>query len=135
MSKASIQITIEGWREEYAAIRRFAPGDTISGTITIIPQKEMNCKHVYLRLGWHTEGRGNRDHAYIEDSDIYQGVLPANVPFIHNFSCTLPREPWSFSGQYVSIVWDVAVAVDVPEWFGDFSYTESFVLSPYSLRR
>ena len=45
---------------------------------------------------------------------ISQGNLTAGTPLAQAFALDLPREPWSFAGHYVSIVWDVRVIVDIP---------------------
>jgi hypothetical protein len=52
-----------------------------------------------VRIGRHTEGRGDRDGAMIGELQMAQGQLTANTPLTQSFSIDLPRERWSFAGH------------------------------------
>lgn len=108
---------------------RFTPGETLKGMVQILPDKNLNCRHLYVRLQWHTEGRGDRDSAVVAEQDLYQGTLSSGMPTYHDFSFTTPRGPWSYSGHYVNIIWEIIVTVDVPMG-GDPKATLPFILSP-----
>src|SRR4051812_33816933 len=82
-------------------VLRFAPGDEITGSAEIVSDTDLFCNHLYLRLQWHTEGRGDCDEGTVEQLDIVQGTLSAGVPVTQEFSFRLPDLPWSYAGQYV----------------------------------
>jgi hypothetical protein len=92
----------------------FEPGASIEGTVTITPQVDLNCTGIKLRLGWHTEGRGDRDYRNVEEKVVFQGVLPGGQPAVFPFQFTLPDQPWSYSGHYINILWELVADIDLP---------------------
>ena len=61
-----------------------------------------------LRLFWYTSGKGTQDVGNVE-TVVFQ------TPQTHDdrtFSLTLPREPYSFSGKLISIVWALELIVE-----------------------
>lgn len=108
---------------------RFRPGETISGSVTIYPDQDINCKHLYIRLFWQTRGRGTRYWQKIEEQDVFQGELRQGMPRTFDFSFILPLEPWSYEGHYISIDWAVEVQIDVP-WKRDLKQVETFLMYP-----
>lgn len=113
MAKADIQISVRGGEME-GGFMRFKPGDWVQGTAYITPDSDLKCNHVYIRLQWHTEGRGDRDEGRAAIADAFQGTLSANMPAHYPFSLQLPHQPWSFAGHYINIIWEVVVEIDVP---------------------
>jgi len=111
----------------------FRPGETVQGSIQITPAADVNCRHLFVRLRWQTEGRGDQDRGVGAEEDLYQGQLRGGVPFYQRFHFTAPNEPWSYSGHYVSIVWQVEVTVDLP-LARDAQAAEKFILAPDSRR-
>lgn len=110
--------------------RVFQPGSTIQGIVELNPTRNINCRAVEVKVGWHTEGRGTRNEAYMyvdRRDDITN--LETDVPIILDFDFVLPPEPWSYSGTLVSIVWSVEVKVDIPMG-RDITHSEPFVLQP-----
>jgi hypothetical protein len=91
----------------------FLPGESISGSIQITPQESLKCRHLYARLRWFTEGRGDTDKKVIAEQDLHQGELRAGVPFYSRFQFRLPSEPWSYTGHYINIIWEVEVVIDM----------------------
>lgn len=128
MAKAEIEINLEDGAEAFGAIR-YQPGSEVKGTAVISPDGDVACKHLYIRLEWHTEGRGTRYREQIDELDVYQGTLPAGFPNSYEFSFRLPDEPWSYEGHYVSVVWAITVQVDV-SWAKDPKVEETFVMRP-----
>lgn len=112
MSEPQIEITIQGAEYDPRA-RRFSPGEVVQGSVQITPEKEINCRHVYARLQWRTEGRGDEDKQVVAEQDLYQGRLPAGLPRHYSFHLRLPEQPWSYAGQLVRIVWEVEVSIDI----------------------
>ncbi len=128
MARANCQITLRGGRPEGGWLR-FEPGETIEGTAQIVPESDIRANHVWLRLQWHTEGRGDRDEGRVAALDVFQGVLRARTPVTYNFNFTLPREPWSYTGHYLTIIWEIVVQVDIP-FSSDIRQGQRFILAP-----
>lgn len=110
--------------------RVFQPGAKIEGIVEINPSSTIKCRAVEIRVGWHTEGRGTRadQYPYFNKVDTVNEILPEQ-PFVEPFSLTIPSEPWSYSGQLVSVVWAVEVKIDIPMG-SDVNYMERFVVQP-----
>lgn len=128
MAKADIQIGLRNAANE-SGVLRFRPAEFVQGTIIVIPDSEVKCNHLYARLEWHTEGRGTQFRQKIQEIDVFQGTLQANMPRSFEFDFQLPEEPWSYEGHYISIVWAIGVQLDVP-WGRDVKAEEPFVLRP-----
>ena len=112
MSTASFQIDIRGGESD-GVLMRFRPGETLQGSVRITPGSDLQARHVYIRLLWHTEGRGDRDQAILADQDVFQGSLIGGVAAYYSFHFSLPHQPWSYAGHYVNIVWEIEASIDV----------------------
>ncbi|MBM4425098.1 MAG: hypothetical protein FJ030_17250 [Chloroflexi bacterium] len=128
MATADIQISVSGG-DSVGGMMRFDPGGTLQGAVQVTPRDNINCKAVTVRLGWHTEGRGDRASGNAVEIPIAQGNLSANTPIYHQFSVILPREPWSYAGHYINIIWEVKVTIDIP-LAPDINAAQLFVLAP-----
>jgi hypothetical protein len=93
---------------------RFDPGSTLEGTVILTPQTDLNCSGVKIRLEWHTEGRGDRDRKTAGEIVAFRGVLPGGQLVVLPFRFTLPSQPWSYSGFYINILWELVADVDLP---------------------
>jgi hypothetical protein len=128
MADAIIQFTLRGGQDE-GGLMLYQPGQRVRGTVQLIPDSgDLNCKHIFVRLQWHTEGRGDRDQQCIAQLDVFQGTLQARIPTTYDFAFMLPREPWSYAGHYVNIVWEIEVEVDVP-WAVNLRRSQPFVMA------
>lgn len=110
--------------------RIFQPGETLAGIVEINPQSNINCRAVEIKIGWHTEGRGSRAEGYLSVNrrdDVNR--LDMDQPFIEAFDFVIPPEPWSYSGQLVSIIWSVDVKIDIAMG-RDHTHSEPFVVNP-----
>ncbi len=112
MAKADIELTLRGG-EQQGEYLRFQPGETMQGSVQVTPQGDMNCRHLFVRLVWQTEGRGDRDRGVAAEMDLYQGQLPAGTPRMHSFHFRLPDGPWSYAGYYINIIWHVEASIDL----------------------
>ena len=128
MAPADIQLTLDGG-ENAGDWRRYEPGGEVSGAASITPASDIRCNHLYARLAWHTEGRGDRDTGKAAEVDLFQGMLPAGQTRTFSFQFRAPKEPWSYSGHYINIVWEVVVEIDVPMAL-DVRRAERFILFP-----
>jgi len=113
MADINIQWKVRGGEQVGSALR-FDPGSPIEGTVTITPQVDLNCHEIKLRLEWHTEGRGDRDYKVAEETVLFQNVLPGGQPAVFPFRLTLPDQPWSYSGRYINILWELVTDIDMP---------------------
>lgn len=77
---------------------------------------------VEIRLFWYTSGKGDRDTSLV-DSKRFQQVGSSDE---QEFEFRLPREPYSFSGKLISLVWAVEVVIEP----GGGIAREEFVLAP-----
>ena len=105
------------------------PGETLQGTVMVFPDGDLDCQHLYIRLLWHTEGRGTRYLEKVDELDVFQGKLQKGMPNSFEFSFVLPYEPWSYEGHYVSVVWKVQAQVDL-SWSRDPQDEKAFILRP-----
>lgn len=124
-----INVAIHGGYDDLDT-KFFRPGEAVKGNVTVIPDKDLNCRHLYIRLVWHTEGRGTRFLDKVEELDVFQGTLQQGMPRTFDFAFTLPREPWSYDGHYVSVVWKVQAQIDL-SWSQDPTGEQAFVMSPF----
>ena len=122
-----VEITFRG----DAQFPQFHPGETLQGTVTVFPDQNLDCQHVYIRLLWHTEGRGTSYLETIEELDVFQGNMQQGLPNSFEFSFVLPNKPWSYQGHYVSVVWKIQAQVDL-SWSRDPQGEKAFILRPLS---
>jgi hypothetical protein len=109
-------------------IMRFDPGSTIQARLTVAPDKSVNCK-VEVWLEWHTEGRGDRDTQKAQPIQIYNGQISNLNPLYQDFALTLPSEPWSYSGHYINIIWEMHAKLGIP-MSSDVNFAKRFILRP-----
>jgi hypothetical protein len=128
MDKADLKITIQGGETEGRYLR-FKPGETMQGSLQITPRRDINCRHVYVRILWQTEGRGIRDRGVAEELDVFQGKLRAETPIYYSFHFRLPDGPWSYAGYYINIIWLVEISIDLA-MATDLKATKLFILAP-----
>jgi hypothetical protein len=84
----------------------YKPGDTIGGRVTW--QVDEQPQAAELRLFWYTSGKGTQD---VENVDAVPFQLP-QMNDDRSFSLRLPRQPYSFSGKLVSLVWAIELIVE-----------------------
>lgn len=128
MSQVSFEVDFE-CHERLLNIPRFAPGSTVHGVYRLTIAKPIRCRSAELRFGWHTEGKGDRDEGIIESRPLSPDALVPGRTLSDRFIFTLPHEPWSYSGHYISIVWSVSV------WFDyslrrDITEHAPFIMAP-----
>lgn len=94
-----------------------------------MPLEEMTCRSVYIVLQWRTRGRGTPHAQTVHRLDVHQGELKANWPLTFDFEFVLPQEPWSYTGHYINIHWEIMVGIDL-SWQTDPTQTVQLVVSP-----
>jgi hypothetical protein len=112
--------------------RWYLPGSTVRGTATLMPSQDVRCDRVVAAVGWHTEGRGDKDKRRVAEVTIARGPLAASSHHTYEFSFLLPLDPWSYTGHHINVVWAVTVTVVIP--FGrDIEQAEHIVVGPSRL--
>lgn len=129
---ARFEVRIEGG-DIHDGIRFFEPLQEIAGTVAVEVDSSFECRSLAVRLIWHTEGRGDEDKVTIQEIDIYQGRMEPGYLATGSFRFQFPREPWSFAGHYISIIWAIEVNVDVPMG-RDLTHRERLVMRPKAAR-
>lgn len=112
-----------------SGIQTFRPGDLLEADIEVISDKPVECHGIEVSVGWHTEGRGDRNSetVYVEPFGVIMELSP-DEPVKEFFSCRLPSQPWSYTGELINIVW--AVRVKVIFRVIDLRHEETFILQP-----
>lgn len=77
---------------------------------------------VELRLFWFTRGKGTEDVGVMNLMNFQAPQMEEG----RKFNFTLPQEPWSFSGQLVSVIW----ALELVAQPGSHSARVEFAMSP-----
>jgi len=98
----------------------YRPGETIEGVAGW--RLDQPPKSVELRLFWFTRGKGTEDVGVVNQVNFSEPQLEEG----RKFSFTLPADPWSFSGQLVSLIW----ALELVAQPGDQSTRVEIVVSP-----
>jgi hypothetical protein len=98
-------VTIELERDEYQ------PGETLRGAVCLHPDLG-TVDGVEVRIGWHTEGKGDEDRAEVhrEALTVPADELPAEGLLL-GFAVRLPEAPLSYDGVIVKIRWFVEARV------------------------
>ena len=95
------------WKDYYTC------GGAVSGRVRILADEPVNCRGVRLTVGWHTEGRGDRDEGKVHEETVHEGELPTG-DHTFPFSARLPQEgPISYAGHYINIVWRATAHIDL----------------------
>jgi hypothetical protein len=127
MADVDIELALKGGEVENGR-RCYEPGLAVHGSSRLTPHGTVDCRRVVARLEWHTEGRGDRDQACADEVElVVRG--PLSEPLVQCFTLTVPRQPWTYAGHYIDIIWQVRVIVDIP-FALDISNEESIVVAP-----
>ena len=97
-SEQVMNIYLKGLEQDHI----FQPGETIAGVVEINANEVISCRNIVVTIGWHTEGRGDRngEDIYRDELNVTE-IVPGN-PMTHHFETTLPSGPWSHAGKLIS---------------------------------
>jgi hypothetical protein len=98
----------------------FEPGEEVPGHVSW--DLEDRPEAVVVRLCWRTSGRGTTDVRVVDEKRWVGPPAESYRPF----QLRLPREPFSFSGQLISLTWTVEVVVEP----SDASAHQDLVMAP-----
>jgi len=126
MDHVDIELALQGGEVENGR-RRYEPSSSLHGSARLTPHGTVDCRRVVVRLEWHTEGSGDRDRECADESQLVSG--PLSEPMVQPFTLAVPRQPWSYAGHHINIIWQVRVVVDIP-LASDISSEEPIVVAP-----
>lgn len=121
----TIDINLKGFKDSLV----YHPGETVAGVVEIRPRSEIKCRGVEIKMGWHTEGKGDRDEGILNTINVDVGVISEQMPVVEHFDFTMPDSPWTFHGRYINIVWAIEVKVDIA-LSPDINATQKVILKP-----
>ena len=98
---------------------RFKPGDLVTGHVSW-EVSSTDQKEISVALCWQTSGKGRAVCKVVEEQK-FEVTQSGNK----DFRFTLPKSPYSFSGQLITLLWQV-----VAETEDDDLDEVSFVMSP-----
>ncbi|MBK8000330.1 MAG: hypothetical protein IPK15_16810 [Verrucomicrobia bacterium] len=98
----------------------YRPGETIEGVAGW--RLDQPPKGVELRLFWFTRGKGTEDVGVVTSTNFPSPQIEEG----RKFTFTLPQDPWSFSGQLISVIW----ALELVAQPGNHSTRLEIVVSP-----
>jgi hypothetical protein len=96
------------------------PGEPLSGRVSWRVEDQPSSAE--LRLFWYTSGKGTQDVGVVETLS-FAAPRPEDQ---RDFALPLPREPYSFSGKLISLIWALELIVEP----GGHVERLEFVLSP-----
>lgn len=120
---------LDGGLPAAGGLKQYEPGSLLQGTVVITPGDNINCRSVELWVEWHSEGRGDRDRGVIGQVRIHEGSVQAGIPITGGFSVTLPVMPWSYSGHFLHLVWEVRAKIDIA-MKSDIEGMQRFIVYP-----
>lgn len=107
----------------------FHPGDTVSGVVEIQPDDVMTYNKIEIKVGWHTEGKGDRDGRLLHEIELPKGELNPQYPLVEPFDIVMPDSPWTFYGHYINIIWAIEVTIHI-NWLRKLNETLPFTVEP-----
>ena len=98
----------------------FSPGETIDGNVSweldAMPQR------AELQLIWNTQGKGTTDIEVVRTVPFHQ----PQASDIRHFTMQLPESPYTFSGQLISLIWNLELNIEP----GDRSEAVEITIAP-----
>lgn len=83
----------------------FSPGDAVTGTASW--QLDAPPKEATLCLVWSTKGKGTTDIEVVQTHRFNNPQARDQQPF----TIVLPNAPYTFSGQLISLIWQIELNV------------------------
>ena len=96
MAKCNLSIELENPDSLYAG------GDTITGTVRVDVDSDVNCKGLEVSSGWRTHGRGNVASGTTHTEVVYSGQWTAGEKNEYRFALPIGLWPPSYHGHYLN---------------------------------
>lgn len=115
------------------ADRVYHGGETVTGRVTIRPNKDLKSNGILIEYYWQTHGRGNRTRGKLFKTRIDSAPeLRAGESVEVPFEFQSGRWPLTHHGDYINVDHYVKVSIDVPFAF-DPKHSEEFIVLPGEL--
>jgi hypothetical protein len=125
-----VDIQIRNPRTRQGDVPVFLIEDWVEVAVRVMLEKgEINPRESVVAVGWHTEGKGNRDSEHFESKPLDLSRLAPGLPLQERFEFQLPRKPISYRGTLISVIWAVEVAIDLP-LIRDVNASQPFIMVP-----
>lgn len=121
MSKCDISIELDDPQGAYHL------GDTVTGTVKILVNKDVNCSALKITGLWKTHGRGNTDRGKYGEHTAFEGIMKAGEVKTIPFNILVEGVPLTYRGEYLNIDHYVDVRIDIP-WSLDPKASEEFLV-------
>lgn len=93
-------------------------GDNLEGEVILSVMENVNCRGVWIEIGYHDRGSGTPNENRLIQTMIFEGELRRNQNYSHHILFQIPeRGPTSYQGKLVKIEWFVRIRIDIPYWF------------------
>lgn len=114
MSAPQLKIELDPgpWGDDPQWIDYRLAGDVVSGRAVVRLDEAVNCRGVFVTVGWKTEGKGDADSLNVLHTTVARGNLPPGE-HVYPFSTQLPEGPMSYSGHHIQIIWEATVRLDL----------------------
>jgi hypothetical protein len=108
MAKCDLSIHLDDDKTSYRG------GDTVTGTVEVRTDAEVQCKALTVECQWRTHGKGNTARGRAQRLDLAQGIWPPGAIQRYAFSFELPHGPFTYHGHYLNIGWFIRAQADIP---------------------
>jgi hypothetical protein len=111
-------------------------GDKLAGSLSFYPDSQQTVKAAIVSIGWHTEGRGSKDEAKVQEM-VFDSTHFSGGSGMVPFQFQIPAEaPVSIDGQLMRVIWLVSVKIDLAGILTkDLSQQQLFRVLPRSVSR
>jgi hypothetical protein len=108
MARCELSIHLDGEQT------RFRGGDTVTGTVEVRTDTEVQCKGLTVECQWRTHGKGNTARGQAQRLDLFQGTWRPGTVRRYAFSFDLPHGPFTYNGHYLNVGWFILARADIP---------------------
>ena len=103
--------------------------ESLTGTIYVEVDDEVDCDDLVVRAEWATRGRGVENSGSATTEQAFQGTLKPGRTYEYPFDLALTPGPYTRSGEYLHLNWTLVAEADIP-WASDPRAEQEFILEP-----
>jgi len=102
-------------------------GESISGTVTVVTDRTVNCSGLVVKTYWTTHGRGNVESGDVDSLVVFQGTWEPGSEYRYPFTLRTAAWPPTYYGTTLNVSHFVAAQAKVP-WASDPKSQREFTL-------
>lgn len=95
-----------------------AGGESVSGTVTVVTDRPVNCSALVVKTYWTTHGRGNVESGDVDSATVFQGTWDPGREYHYPFTLRTATWPPTYYGKTLNVSHFVAAQAKVP-WASD----------------